>query len=326
MSSVDNKTRRTATTTTWMDNYYKLTEYYKIHHHCNVTKKEDPKLARWVTRQRGERKQYITEERRGLLYTIQFQWDIQQKKNDEENWETNFVKLREYMEKETKPSPHMKLFTLVGITNYSKQLGTWAANQRKLNSKSKLRPDRKAKLESIQFSFGSERNTTTTKICCSVKYEKRWEEMFQRLQSYKEKHGDCCVPYKYKQDRSLALWVSTQRREYNQKSWCGSKRTMQKCRRDRLDAIGFVWDNLPKKGSSGKRNTTKNNISNGSSSINNNYNNDSRKHKSLQESNSNTSKNYTNNTVEQNVIEILARLPNAADEHEDKITYNTYEI
>lgn len=267
----------------WMDNYHKLKEYYKIHNHCNVTKKEDPKLGRWVSRQRGERKHYVTPERRELLDKLNFRWEVQQKKKEEENWEKNFIILKEYLEKGNE-------CTLVGITDYNKKLGTWAGNQRKLDSKSKLRPDRKTKLESIQFNFGTPENqkkklmeTLTNndnensyneerkmessknvarsntehkannsnkvnkRIGCSVKHQQRWEVMFRRLESYKEEHGDCCVPYKYKEDPSLALWVSTQRREYNQKSWYGNERSIYETRKKQLDSIGFVWDNLHKK-------------------------------------------------------------------------------
>jgi Helicase associated domain len=38
--------------------------------------------------------------------------------------------------------------------------------------------------------------------------------MFIRLQEYKEKHGDCLVPKRFKEDSKLGTWVDTQRVQY----------------------------------------------------------------------------------------------------------------
>jgi hypothetical protein len=34
----------------------------------------------------------------------------------------------------------------------------------------------------------------------------KWEEMFSRLEVYKEKHGDCLVPSRYPEDSQLGSW------------------------------------------------------------------------------------------------------------------------
>ena len=36
--------------------------------------------------------------------------------------------------------------------------------------------------------------------------QKKWEEMFDRLLSYREKHGDCLVPNRYVDDPQLGNW------------------------------------------------------------------------------------------------------------------------
>ena len=41
----------------------------------------------------------------------------------------------------------------------------------------------------------------------------KWNHMFHRLVDYKQVHGDCLVPNRYKSDMPLGLWVSTQRRQ-----------------------------------------------------------------------------------------------------------------
>ena len=40
-----------------------------------------------------------------------------------------------------------------------------------------------------------------------------WDEHLVRLEAYKERFGDCLVPYTYKDDKSLAYWVSRQRKD-----------------------------------------------------------------------------------------------------------------
>jgi len=55
--------------------------------------------------------------------------------------------------------------------------------------------------------------------------------MYQRLVTYKKKHGTACVPIEYIADPQLGWWVKTQR-----------YRCKQKYRIDLLNDVGFVWD------------------------------------------------------------------------------------
>jgi hypothetical protein len=79
------------------------------------------------------------------------------------------------------------------------------------------------------------------------KYDKQWDQMYRRLVSFKEKNGHCLVPYSYPPDPSLAMWVVTQRRVYNNKTWYGSNAKIQNERKDQLDQLGFEWDNSERK-------------------------------------------------------------------------------
>jgi len=47
-----------------------------------------------------------------------------------------------------------------------------------------------------------------------VKQKSKWEIMFNYLIEYKDIHGDCLVPNRYKPLPALGAWVSTQRRHY----------------------------------------------------------------------------------------------------------------
>eukprot|EP00957_Ditylum_brightwellii_P097143 7398082-Ditylum_brightwellii.AAC.1 len=60
--------------------------------------------------------------------------------------------------------------------------------------------------------------------------EQRWDDMFHRLQRYKQEYGDCLVPMLYAEDRSLGDWVKTQRRVYKDNR-------MKAERKERLESI-----------------------------------------------------------------------------------------
>eukprot|EP00521_Asterionellopsis_glacialis_P007304 CAMPEP_0195282632 /NCGR_PEP_ID=MMETSP0707-20130614/1423_1 /TAXON_ID=33640 /ORGANISM="Asterionellopsis glacialis, Strain CCMP134" /LENGTH=279 /DNA_ID=CAMNT_0040341631 /DNA_START=8 /DNA_END=844 /DNA_ORIENTATION=+ len=59
-----------------------------------------------------------------------------------------------------------------------------------------------------------------------------WNAMFQRLLEYKNKHGDCLVPVRYKKDLKLGAWVRNQRIR---------RKSCSKERFERLTSIGFLW-------------------------------------------------------------------------------------
>ena len=61
-----------------------------------------------------------------------------------------------------------------------------------------------------------------------------WEEGFSKLLQFKEVHGHCRVPNRFKLDGfNLGTWVGTQR---------STKDSLSHERRQRLDDLGFVWD------------------------------------------------------------------------------------
>jgi len=61
--------------------------------------------------------------------------------------------------------------------------------------------------------------------------------MFQELLHYKQAHGDCLVPQRWKENRSLAEWVSGQRMAYFRKRLAPD-------RIQQLTEVGFEWDPL----------------------------------------------------------------------------------
>jgi hypothetical protein len=41
----------------------------------------------------------------------------------------------------------------------------------------------------------------------------KWNQMFDRLVAFKDRHGHCLVPNRFHEDPALGAWVSTQRRQ-----------------------------------------------------------------------------------------------------------------
>ena len=85
-------------------------------------------------------------------------------------------------------------------------------------------------------------------------YHGQWydfDEMFAKLQDYKQQHGHCNVPCRYKEDRRLGKWVSKLRQKKTELSKKGEEyetpkrmltsRTLTQERMDQLTAMGFEW-------------------------------------------------------------------------------------
>ena len=103
----------------------------------------------------------------------------------------------------------------------NKQFGTWVSKQRQNYKKGKLTEDRIKRLENLGFVWDP--------------YESQWEEMFEVLKEYKDKHGNCNVPRGWPKNKQLGNWVGVQRTGYKEA-------TLSKERIRRLEDIGFEWD------------------------------------------------------------------------------------
>ena len=97
------------------------------------------------------------------------------------------------------------------------RLAQWVSNQRK--DKDKMSPERRQRLDALGFVWAVP--------------TPQWEEGFRTLQSFHQREGHCLVPRRHcEQGYRLGQWVSKQRQ---------FKDTMPPERRQRLDALGFVW-------------------------------------------------------------------------------------
>ncbi len=65
-------------------------------------------------------------------------------------------------------------------------------------------------------------------------------QSLSRVVAYKEVHGNCNVPRKWKKDPTLGEWVHFQRRQYRLKQ-LNRRNHMTEERIQKLEAIGFEW-------------------------------------------------------------------------------------
>ena len=139
---------------------------------------------------------------------MNFEWNI-----TSSDWERNFDKLLIYK----------KDFGDCLVSNKSKthkELGIWVAYQRRAYFDGRLSLERTTRLEEIGFIWDP--------LACE------WEQMFACLKDYKNIHGNCNVPQRYKLNLSLGGWVNTQRKKYR-------KGNLPEDFITKLEAIGFEW-------------------------------------------------------------------------------------
>jgi hypothetical protein len=69
----------------------------------------------------------------------------------------------------------------------------------------------------------------------------KWEDNFHELMRYRQRTGDCLVPYRGKENPTLARWVKRQRYQYRKKIE-GRPSAMTEERVKILEEAGFIWD------------------------------------------------------------------------------------
>jgi len=117
----------------------------------------------------------------------------------------------------------------------NKKLHKWTKNQKmlyghlKAGKSNSLKPERIAKLESIGFSWGKKYPDPPT-----------WDEMFEKLSSFKKRTGNCNVPFNENNPTPLAKWIANQRYEYRRYRK-GMDYLITDEQMGHLDGIGFKW-------------------------------------------------------------------------------------
>ncbi|NOS72040.1 MAG: hypothetical protein HOP33_19195, partial [Verrucomicrobia bacterium] len=102
----------------------------------------------------------------------------------------------------------------------NQKLATWVVNQRVLRRDGVLEDEKIALLDRIGFKWSP--------------HESTWRTQYLALLNYRERFKDCHVPQNWKENKSLAHWVKTQRNDYG-------KGELSRERIAALEKIGFEW-------------------------------------------------------------------------------------
>ena len=194
----------------WEEGFRCLQLYHQREGHCRVPSDyRDPasdfRLGSWVSNRR-QGHDTMPPERRQRLDALGFVWDP-----FAADWEEGFSYLQRFHQREG----HCRVPATHREKGY--RLGQWVSVQRKSNET--MLPERRQRLDDLGFVWDP--------------LEAQWEEGFRSLVKFHQREGHCRVPQRHREEGyRLGQWVSVQR---------GSKDTMLPERRQRLDALGFVW-------------------------------------------------------------------------------------
>lgn len=198
----------------WPEMLAALADYKKNHGDCRVPQrwKVNPRLAAWVSVQRVARnKQRLDPDRERNLAGLGFDWDPIATR-----WEDMFAQLVEYK----------KRFGDTSVRSNSREyarLGNWVKMQRRDKRIGRaISRARAARLDEIGFVWGFVEPTS-------------WEKMLALLVDFKNRHGHCNVPQRFKENVRFGRWVNTQRMRFKNGKLAADKK-------QRLKELGFSWN------------------------------------------------------------------------------------
>jgi superfamily II DNA or RNA helicase len=198
----------------WEEMIEALKQYKDKHGDCNVpNKSSDHKyLYNWIrSRRSAYRNQTINEDEIERLDAIGFVWDAL-----DSRWEEMIEALKQYKDKHGDCNVPNKYPDNTKLAN-------WVRSKRERYRNDTLDKDQISQLEDIGFKWNTLDST--------------WGLMIEELKEYKCIHGDCNVPYNWKNNISLARWLRNQRRNYR-------NHMLKIDQINQLEDIGFVWDAL----------------------------------------------------------------------------------
>ena len=235
----------------WEASFAELLEYKRVHGDCLVKYNyaANPKLARWVDRQRywykmlqaGKHSQ-LTQERVQRLAEAGFVFSLRPgpgpaskaagaaTEGDEDNAYYNQVQTATAAAaaaaatttgKTNRPTQQTKWeLRLRELVDYERRTGSLAVphkypeNQPLANWVEKQKNELRLKSEGKPSQMTEEREERLKAIGFTFSSRATvWSERMEALRAYKAQHGHCRVPYTYAKDPKLAKWVSKQRGE-----------------------------------------------------------------------------------------------------------------
>jgi hypothetical protein len=210
----------------WQHHFEELIAFKARFAHTRIPSKwkENKPLGAWVHCQRAFRKKgLLSAERVARLNGIGFEWIAPGRVGDtrQANWDNFWRKMFDDLKLFRERHGHCR----VRLTSPAPQaLVKWVQRQRIENHKGRLRPDRKALLESCGFAWEDDNQYRND----------RWQRRFEELVAFKTRFGHTLVPADWAENKPLGAWVYIQR-DYRRKSCLAGARIA------RLDSIGFAW-------------------------------------------------------------------------------------
>ena len=205
----------------WERRFAQLLKFQKRFGHCRVPHlwKEDLPFGGWVHGQRAAKKAgTLSPERIRRLEEAGFEWHGKSGPSclSDHRWVQMLAHLMDYQKQhgDTQVSPSFR----------PHGLGSWVGNQREAWRKGTLRPDRREQLEAMGFDWRGVRKADA----------QRWERRFAQLAAYRQQHGHCRVPARWREDPAFGHWVDNQR-AFKKAGKLSSERIR------RLEEIGFNW-------------------------------------------------------------------------------------
>ena len=175
----------------WEQMYIKLQDFCQTFGHSLVPLnwEKDKSLANWVRLQRRLHTQdKLREDRQKKLQALNFVWHIQEVY--EAQWDAFYQQLVSFQQKHGHCRVPVKYEKLV----------SWMERQRIARKNKLLLAERVKQLNDIGFIWS----------CDKIK-RKNWESKYKLLAAYREKHGHSFVPVNCRENKSLGIWVASQR-------------------------------------------------------------------------------------------------------------------
>jgi hypothetical protein len=196
----------------WESMFAELKLFKEREGHCAVPWRREAvtRLARWVSTQRvPQNAGQLPPERKARLDQLGFAWDAV-----DAAWESMFAELCRYKERmgDCKVPQYWK---------ENPELARWVRIQRKHETKGKLSPARKERLDQLGLVWDPP--------------QWDWVDMLAELERFKMRFGNCNVPTDWKENPQLSGWVARQR-------FLQKKGKLLPFRRACLDELGFDWD------------------------------------------------------------------------------------
>jgi hypothetical protein len=215
----------------WSENFQTIKDFYEENGHLTLPKKDPDyaRLSRWLTYQRHG-STTLRKDQLELLESINYETVPLYRDRDEDAWEDKYNRLKEVYDE----TGHVK------IKDNERGLACWLSRQRQSLRSNKLDPSRRERLGKLGIA-----KCHTMKKAKSQKLEVQWQAQFEKLKEYKRINGDCNVPHRYEEDRSLGTWVSNQRRRNIQMK--DGIAVMNPDRMQKLVQLGFEWSGYDSK-------------------------------------------------------------------------------